>query len=297
MYILHNENVLTYLDYAPVYNGLNVAEFGKETVLPKVSSPSYRNNYILHFVLDGEGIFVCDGKSYAVPRGKAFVITPKNLVRYDPVGGKNWTYCWISLSGTDCEALFEQCGLTGLHVLDYDPRDIARLSEMIEQIAVGSYQKNPCVFSVLVNEMCFNVFGNLAKKLRTETPDSPGLSVSIINTAIAYMRRNLHKQLNVTSLCRELHVSRTYFSTLFERTLNKSPYRYLNNLRIQRASELLLSEKNLHVCEIAEMVGFSSAAQFCKAFRKQTSFQPSAFRRKYEVANEKPETADNPTDA
>ena len=281
MYILNNPKVITYIDYAPQFNGINVPEFGEETVEPRASrSAVNRSNFIVHFGLAGEGVFTTDGKEYRITSGKAFLITPKNLVKYESAGG-NWTYCWIALSGTDCETLFEQCGFTGKAVFDYEPEDIAPLLKMNESLRNGSYCRNASVFSVQAKEMCYNVFANCAKKLRTETPKQPALSLSIIDTAVTYMRRNLHKPLNITELCNELHISRTYFSTLFEESLKQSPYQYLKNLRIQNASEMLLNDCNLHVCEIAEMVGFSSSAQFCKAFKKVTGLQPSEFRKKY----------------
>jgi len=59
MYIIHNEKVLTYIDYKPVYKGLNITEFGEETSTPESHECklSHRYNHILHFVLEGTGSF------------------------------------------------------------------------------------------------------------------------------------------------------------------------------------------------------------------------------------------------
>lgn len=95
------------------------------------------------------------------------------------------------------------------------------------------------------------------------------------------MQNNLSKPLNVTDLCRELGVSRSYFTTLFKRTLKQSPYKYILNLRIQQSSELLISDKNLFIYTIAELVGFSSVEQFCKVFYKLNGCTPSEFRKRY----------------
>ena len=98
MYIIHNEKVLTYIDYQPVYKGLNVTEFGEETndCDSHNSALCYRHNHIVHFVLEGTGCFYRDGKTFSLSKGKAFVITPENLIRYEAEKGKSWTYCWIS---------------------------------------------------------------------------------------------------------------------------------------------------------------------------------------------------------
>ena len=68
---------------------------------------------------------------------------------------------------------------------------------------------------------------------------------------------------------------------MFEASVKQSPYRFLQTIRIQRASELLLNNQNLRIYEIAEIVGFSSTAQFCKAFKKETKLNPSEYREKY----------------
>ena len=85
MYIIHNEKVLTYIDYQPVYKGLNVTEFGEETndCDSHNSALCYRHNHIVHFVLEGTGCFYRDGKTFSLSKGKAFVITPENLIRYE----------------------------------------------------------------------------------------------------------------------------------------------------------------------------------------------------------------------
>ena len=283
MYIIHNEKVLTYIDYQPVYKGLNVTEFGEETndCDSHNSALCYRHNHIVHFVLEGTGCFYRDGKTFSLSKGKAFVITPENLIRYEAEKGKSWTYCWISFSGTDCDTLFEQCGFTDeTAVFDFEEEDIAPLKKYLSVLREGSAANAP-VFALSVCAMCFEVLRNCAAKLRCGEPKDQGMSSSIIDTAVAYMQANLHKPMNVAQLCRELGISRTYFSTLFESTLKQPPYQYLQNLRIQRASELLLSDKNLHVYEVAEMVGFSSTAQFCKTFHKILGCRPSQFRIKY----------------
>ena len=74
---------------------------------------------------------------------------------------------------------------------------------------------------------------------------------------------------------------RSYFSTLFESVMKQPPYRYLQNLRLQRAAELLLQNPNLRVYEIAEMAGFSSTTQFCKTFQKKCDCSPTEFRSRY----------------
>lgn len=289
MHIIHNKNTLTYINFSPVYNGLNVSEFGREYNDSESfqSTLEYRHNHIIHFVIDGSGTFIRDNKEYHLEKGDAFIITPQNLVRYQPDKNSRWGYCWIAFSGTDCQTLFEQCGLQkDLAVFSFDMKDIEPLLTMINTLAKGN-PVNKYAFALRTDAMALQVLSNCAMKLTTKKDSNSVMSFSIIDTAVAYMQANLHKNVNISDICRELCVSRAYFSTLFKKTLEQSPYQFLQNLRVQRASELLLADKNLRVYEIAEMVGFSSVAQFCKSFRRHNKFTPSAFRKKYGRLKEK----------
>ncbi|MBR4419552.1 MAG: AraC family transcriptional regulator, partial [Clostridia bacterium] len=274
----------TYIEYKPALGGFNVCEFGKETNDYNSSNPAlcYRYNHIVHFVLEGEGVFVRDGKTYRLKAGQAFVITPQNLIRYYTEEGCSWTYCWLAFSGTDTEKIFSQCGFSNkVSVFDFVSEDIQPLTQYLS-IIKDNQPENENAFALEVFSMAFKVLSNCAKKLNTEQVSPRTVSSSIIDTALMYMKTNLHHPITISSLCKELCISRTYFSTLFEQTMKVAPYTYLQDLRIKRASELLLSNKNLRVCEIAEMVGFSSTAQFCKTFKRVAGTSPTNFIKNYE---------------
>ena len=287
MHIINKENTLTFIEYQPAFSGFNVCEFGEETNNRNTfnSVLCYRYNHIIHFVLNGKGTFIRDGKTYHLSAGQAFLITPQNLVKYGAEENTNWTYCWLAFSGTDVEKIFSQCGLTNkVAVFSFLQEDIAPLVDYLKIIKNGQ-PENEHAFTLAVNSMAFSVLSNCAKKLNSERVSPRTVSSSIIDTALMYMKTNLHRPITISSLCKELCISRTYFSTLFEQTMKISPYAYLQDMRIKRASELLLTNKNLRVYEIAEMVGFASTAQFCKAFKKITGASPTEFGKNYADKN------------
>src|SRR5690606_24351171 len=59
--------------------------------------------------------------------------------------------------------------------------------------------------------------------------------------------------------------------------LNSSVNEYLLRRRLTKSKHLLL--EGLHINEVAEKVGFSSAAYFAAAFKKQFGITPTAFRK------------------
>jgi AraC family transcriptional regulator len=59
------------------------------------------------------------------------------------------------------------------------------------------------------------------------------------------------------------------------------PYRYLINLRIQRAAQLL-RESDLTVTQILHRAGFHSPSHFTTTFRRHMGLSPTAYRRRYD---------------
>jgi len=56
--------------------------------------------------------------------------------------------------------------------------------------------------------------------------------------------------------------------------MGTSPHAYLAGLRASRA-QVLLSESDLSVTEIATRVGYTSSSHFTKAFRDATGLSPT----------------------
>ena len=71
-------------------------------------------------------------------------------------------------------------------------------------------------------------------------------------------------------------MSDTYFRRLFFREFGTTPLRYLTDLRISYAKELL-SSGYYTVRQVAANVGFEDAKYFCTVFRKKCGCTPSEF--------------------
>lgn len=94
-------------------------------------------------------------------------------------------------------------------------------------------------------------------------------SKSYTNPAIS-----LHK------LAEELATSPNVLSQTINQHFGVSFFELINNLRVEEAKNLLLSEKhqNLKVEAIGEMAGFNSRSTFFSVFKKLTGITPTAFK-------------------
>ena len=65
-----------------------------------------------------------------------------------------------------------------------------------------------------------------------------------------------------------------------------TPQRYLTDIRLNQAKELLISS-SLNVGEIAAIVGYENALYFSRVFRKYAGLSPSAYRSREVAGNER----------
>jgi AraC family transcriptional regulator len=95
----------------------------------------------------------------------------------------------------------------------------------------------------------------------------------------AFLADNLDRDVDLRTIAGEASLSPYYFTRQFTAFVGVPPYRYLINLRISRAMELL-RETELSVTQICHRVGFNSLSHFTTTFRQHTGTSPSAYRRR-----------------
>lgn len=104
-------------------------------------------------------------------------------------------------------------------------------------------------------------------------PSKNGLS-----RAISYIEENLHKPLDIESLCKIACMSRTKFFQKFKQVLSCSPSVFQQQLRIKRAQVLL--SQGYTVTYVTFELGFLNVSHFSRCFKKFVGTNPSQYRAK-----------------
>lgn len=102
-------------------------------------------------------------------------------------------------------------------------------------------------------------------------------SQSWIQPVKEYCENNYTEPISITIVSDMLHISPSYFSTLFKKETGMNFTAYVTELRLEKACELLAAtDKN--ISDIAIDVGYSDYFYFAKVFRKHFRITPSEFR-------------------
>lgn len=99
-----------------------------------------------------------------------------------------------------------------------------------------------------------------------------------IELAIQYINDNYTNKLYIEEVCKIATMSNTYFSYLFKQITGKTFTEYVNNLRIRKATEMLI-ETQLSVSDICFNIGFNDTTYFNRVFKKETGLSPTEYKK------------------
>ncbi len=105
-----------------------------------------------------------------------------------------------------------------------------------------------------------------------------------LEPAIRYLHEHLTEEADCRKLAALCAVSTAQFYNLFHEEYDTTPLKYRNRLLMRRA-ELLLQADDITVAEVAELLGFESAAYFSRFFKKHQGVSPSAYVKNLFVEN------------
>lgn len=107
--------------------------------------------------------------------------------------------------------------------------------------------------------------------------EDPGANRALIDRALALVDRNFAKDLTDAAVSARLGLSPSHFRHLFRQATGKPFHRYVVELRLERARQLLAGT-NMPIQEVAHAVGFASPAHFSRIFTRHFGAPPSSLR-------------------
>ena len=93
-----------------------------------------------------------------------------------------------------------------------------------------------------------------------------------------YTMNNFENEISLHTISSIGNMTKNAFCKYFKKRTNKTYVSFLNELRIEHASKLLMSKKDLSITEIAERTGFNNMSNFNRQFKALKFVSPSEFK-------------------
>ncbi len=235
-------------------------------------NPYGEPNYYLQYMLNGKTEQYFPDGTVTLGEGDLIIhspgvkhhyrcITENSLIRY---------YC-IHIYGTYAPTLFEHCNLKG---------------ETVYHIGVNTaiYDQFEDIFNEIMKSDSYTdlTLCSLANRLvldiaRAVNPQPSLRKDARILKTVEYMYRNYNKPLSIAELARSVFLSEQHYRKLFRDDYGISPHRYLMNIRLTMAKDMLLNSST-PINEIASAVGIPDSLSFSRVFSSQFGVSPRNFR-------------------
>lgn len=236
-------------------------QFGEERCAPRHSfGPTFREFWLLHFVVSGKGTFTRGGQTHTVEANQCFVIRPYEITYYQADDSHPWHYIWMGFrSEVELPPLLQQ-----------DVFDASRYGSVFADVLhAEQYSAGREAF------VCAKVWELLALMTEDQHPrqTAPAQYVSLAKT---YIEVEYMRGITVAEIARRLNLDRSYFSTLFKRQTGQSPQQYLNTYRLDKAAALL-TQHDYSASLAASATGYSDIFLFSRMFKRHFGVPPTQY--------------------
>lgn len=235
------------------------------------------NEYQLLYLTEGEGIFQsANQKPTRIKEGDLFLLFPGEWHTYHPLPHKGWKSYWIGFKGRNVDDRVRAGFLSPTKPI-YHVGFSSEIVHLYEE-AFGKAKEEAAYSQQTLAGIVNHLVGLMYSLERNIILNKDYNYADIMNRARLRIRESLESNLTIQKIAEELGIGYSNFRKLFKEYTGVAPAMYQQELRLQRAKEML-STTNISIKEIAYRLNFDSPDYFSAKFKIKTGRKPSDFRR------------------
>jgi AraC-like DNA-binding protein len=208
---------------------------------------------LFQYTLDGWGSYETQGIVYRLKPGTAFItLIPSEHHYYLPAASSSWTFFWLMIQ---------------------HPYLVSRIAQRQKECGpVFSADEYSPLLQRALEQALFAFFWEYERLMRSKNR-SIDAAERLLDSVRNYVLSSLQRPVSVEEIARHKGMSRSHFSHYFKQTTGFTPIQFIQRIRLEEATRLLLQTND----SIA--TGFANANHFCKVFRQRFHLSPGLFRR------------------
>ena len=100
----------------------------------------------------------------------------------------------------------------------------------------------------------------------------------IANDVMNYIYKYIDTNINIDDLSLQLNISKFHLHRVFKEEFGKNIYESIKSIRLEKAANLLITNKFSTITNISNMTGYSSQTSFLRAFKQRFSMTPKEWK-------------------
>ena len=100
----------------------------------------------------------------------------------------------------------------------------------------------------------------------------------IANDVMNYIYKYIDTNINIDELSCQLNISKFHLHRVFKEEFGKNIYESIKSIRLEKAANLLISNKFSTISTISSMIGYSSQTSFIRSFKQRFNMTPKEWK-------------------
>ncbi len=232
-----------------------------------------RRDFQLIYIHQGKGHFILDNRESILDEGCTVLYHPYEIQQYSFHHSENAQFYWLHFSGNDIPGLLREAGLDRQIIDTGMASYIPALFEGIIRELIMKQQGYLQITSLKGQELVW-LLAREAQKQEHRNRNGYNMEMEEILETI-HLKYN--QDLTIEQLARAYGTSTGWFIKEFSRYTGNTPKKYINEVRLNHAKELL-SSTNYNISKISTVCGFENPLYFSRYFQKNYHMAPTKYR-------------------
>ena len=252
----------------------------------------YHSMIELSLILDGEGLYKTNDKTYTIRSGDVFFFRPNEAHCITDIENEGMKLLNLHIAPYYLYTNFQNAlNSDYIKILSTNfPIVSNKVNDLLAERAVENVKRLMLLireeFETLKSDyatICNNYISSIFITLSRADPSRLQAAGQTQNyqriiSSIGFIDTNFKADITLDDIAEHAGYSRCYFSSIFKQCLGMSVWDYICIKRVEKALTLIKTT-DMSILQIATECGFNNTVNFNKIFKKYTSLSPSSFRK------------------
>lgn len=256
------------------WNIQSILDMHKGQIHPGSVQRSGRPSDCFVYILTGQATYFFHGKPQIAAAGNILYLSC-NSSYFIEVTDPHYTYICIDF-------LFDHTGNPPFENAIYRSKGISTQENTFERM-YNLWKFGDFSDKIYCKSLLYRIYSEVAKSVLSQylTPYRKTQIETVVNFISGHLADSDLSVKQLSDMCR---LSEVHFRRIFASVYHQSPVKFITDLRIKKAKELLM-RKDCSIASVAESCGFQNPYYFSKVFKTEMHMTPSEFRHLYQFSS------------